>query len=219
MRENRGNMVAPLFHNILDSKRKKLLPQLDFLKDRFYLAGGTALALQIGHRTSVDFDFFTDTPFDNMQFYFQLEEAFCNDEIEKIQDSKDTLSVVLNKEIKISFFKIPYPVINPLIETDYIRLLTVLEIGAMKLIALTRAAYRDYVDLYFILQQYSLKRIFELCHKKFKNFDEGIYLKCLFSFHDIEIAPIHFQEGFHKEKEEIFSSIESKTRDYIRTIS
>src|SRR3989338_8729539 len=54
---------------ILDKPRKKILPQLGFAKRYgFYLAGGTALALHLGHRTSVDFDFYTPEKFGETQF-------------------------------------------------------------------------------------------------------------------------------------------------------
>ena len=209
-------MVKKLQYEILDSERKNVLPKLTFLRSRFYLAGGTALALQIGHRSSIDFDFFNQTAFDNMRLFIELEETFDENKIEKIQDLKDTLSIIIDNSIKLSFFRIPYPVITPLIQSQYIRLLPVLEIGTMKLIALTRAAYRDYVDLYFILQQCSLYEIFTLARRKYKNFDEGIYLKCLLYYDDIAISPIQFTKGFNRDKKEIFSFIELKTNEYLR---
>jgi hypothetical protein len=67
-------MVDQLHFKVLDDKRKKILPQLISLKDRFYLAGGTALALQLGHRSSIDFDFFSQIPFDNLNLYIEIEE-------------------------------------------------------------------------------------------------------------------------------------------------
>ena len=94
-----------LKYNILDDKRRLILPQLDFLKEQFYLAGGTALALQIGHRLSIDFDFFTQTPFNNMRLFMECEEIFNNNAIEKIQDTKDTLTILIDNDIKISMFK------------------------------------------------------------------------------------------------------------------
>ncbi|MBN2000530.1 nucleotidyl transferase AbiEii/AbiGii toxin family protein [candidate division KSB1 bacterium] len=209
-------MAFELKYDTLDEQRKKILPQLKFLKKDFYLAGGTALALQIGHRRSIDFDFFTQNPFDNFRLFIRYEQIFDKNVIEKTQDSKDTLSILIDKKIKISMFHIPYPVVSPLIVEKNLALLHVLEIGVMKLIALTRAALRDYVDLYYILQNYSLDDIFILARKKFKNFDEGIYLKCLLSYDDVEIAPIDYMKGFKKSESEIFSVIEKTTLDYIK---
>lgn len=209
-------MVDKLYFNILDRERMSVLPHLAFLKNRFYLAGGTALALQIGHRTSIDFDFFTENTFDNSRLFLEIEENFDQSAIEITQNLKDTLTIVLDKSVKISLFRTPYPVILPLIESNYLWLLPEIEIGVMKLIALTRAAYRDYVDLYFILKKYSLQEIIILAREKYKNFDEGIYLKCLLFYDDIEISPLQLQKGFVKKRKEIFSFIEQMTWEYLK---
>ena len=63
-----------MFLEVLDRKRKKLLPRLAFLKKYdFYMAGGTALALQLGHRTSIDFDFHTQKKFDSRKLREELD--------------------------------------------------------------------------------------------------------------------------------------------------
>lgn len=62
---------------VLDARRKKLLPRFSLLNQYgFYLAGGTALALHIGHRTSLDFDFYTNKSFDPDELYEELEAEF-----------------------------------------------------------------------------------------------------------------------------------------------
>jgi len=66
-----------MFSEVLDKKRKELLLQLGFLKKYgFYMAGGTALALQIGHRTSLDFDFYTKRKFDSRKLREDLDQIF-----------------------------------------------------------------------------------------------------------------------------------------------
>src|SRR3989338_92799 len=65
-----------MFYNILDQKRIEILPLFKFFKEKFYLAGGTGLALQLGHRDSVDFDFFTEDPFDTFKLYTEIREIF-----------------------------------------------------------------------------------------------------------------------------------------------
>lgn len=210
--------MKKLNYNVLDKKRKSILPGLSFLKDKFYLAGGTALALQIGHRVSVDFDYFTINKFDNLRLFNELQELFVNGKIEKIQDVKDTLSVLIDNQIKLSFFAITDKSVLPLIKTEYFSLLPVLEIGAMKLAALTRAAYRDYVDLYYILKKNNLNRIFDLAGRKYKNFDKGIYLKCLLSYNDVELSPIKYKKGFFRKEKDVFAFIEKETKKYIRAM-
>src|SRR3989344_2520717 len=97
-----------MFYDILDTERMNILPKLSFLKDRFYLAGGTGLALQLGHRDSVDFDFFAKESFNTFDVYKELLEVFGQENITKTLEEKGTLGVVLNKNIKLSFFSYPY---------------------------------------------------------------------------------------------------------------
>lgn len=68
--------MTNLHWEILDEHRQKFLPKLTFLKDKFYLAGGTAIALYLGHRDSVDFDFFSPDGFDLRELVKQIKAAF-----------------------------------------------------------------------------------------------------------------------------------------------
>jgi predicted nucleotidyltransferase component of viral defense system len=71
---------------VLDSSRSSILDKLSKFKDEFYLAGGTALALQIGHRISVDFDFFTTKEFDNFSLLKKLDHIFVDESILVVQN-------------------------------------------------------------------------------------------------------------------------------------
>ena len=96
-----------MYWDILDEKRKEILPFFSGLKKYgFYLAGGTALALMIGHRDSIDFDFFTEKDFDTEKLFDDLVYIFSIYEIERTRVEKNTLSVLVDGCIKISFFKI-----------------------------------------------------------------------------------------------------------------
>lgn len=212
-------MGIKLFYNVLDNKRKAILPLLAFLKKEFYLAGGTGISLQMGHRISVDFDYFTKKKFSNQRLIERLEQNFPEARIERIQDVTDTLTIILANTVKISFFRTPYKNILPLVDTPHFKLLPAEEIGAMKIIALTRAEYKDYVDIYFLLKKYGLNSIMKIAHKKYKTFDEGIYLKCLLSYSDIKMFPVKYQAGKKKPAKEIFAYIEKKTKEYIRRLS
>ena len=77
-----------MFYDILDEKRIKILPKLKFLKEEFYLAGGTALALQIGHRDSIDFDFFKQEKLDTEKLFYKIKNVFKEHKILKIQEEK-----------------------------------------------------------------------------------------------------------------------------------
>ena len=170
---------------ILDKKREKLLSQLVFLKKYgFYLAGGTALALQIGHRTSLDFDFYSERKFDNKKLFLELERKFKN--VILIQKPEQTLIVKING-VEVSFFHYPYPLIYPLVKYKDVYLASKEDIAAMKLIAISdRGTKRDFIDIYFLLKEFSLKRIFEFVIKKYPNFNIYVGLQGLTYFIDAE---------------------------------
>lgn len=201
--------------NILDKNRKALLPFLKEFKNGFYLAGGTALALQLGHRKSFDFDFFTLNDFNLTNLQKKIDSLFENYKLNIIQFEADTFSILIDEEVKLSFFKIDYEAINPFIENEWFWLCSELEIGAMKISALLRAAYRDYVDIYFLLKKYKLEEIINLCKQKYPVFEISVYLKALLSYEDIEITPIMYTVGFEKKPEEVFSFIKNQTKIYL----
>ncbi len=211
-------MEMKIHYNVLDAERKKLLPVLSSFKETFYLAGGTGLALQLGHRVSVDFDFFTSNDFDTTGLYRDCENIFNPYRVEMIQNETNTLSILLENRIKMSFLSFPYPVVLPLLRTNHVLIAQAMEIGAMKIAALLRATYRDYVDLYFLLQTFSLSELFKLAKKKFHNFDEGIYLKCLLAYDDVEMSPVKFKKGFAVKPSKVFASIERHTEEYLSAI-
>lgn len=208
-------MEKKLILDILDEKRKNLLPLFKEFKDEFYLAGGTGLALQIGHRESEDFDFFCIGRFNPEVLKKKINLLFKKHSIDTIQLETNTISILIDNEIKISFFKIEHKVQLPLVESKWLQLSSIEEIAAMKIIALLRAAFRDYVDLYFILNKYRLENIIALCEKKYTGFEKSLYLKALLSYEDVEIAPIKYTKGNEKKIEEIFSYIEKQTRLYL----
>ena len=105
-----------MFLSILSRKQIKLLEQLGFLKNYgFYLAGGTALAIQVGHCTSLDFDFYTKKNFDSRKLQHLLEEKFKKTIL--LQKDEDTLIVKIN-DVAVSFFKYTYPLIFPLVKQE-----------------------------------------------------------------------------------------------------
>ena len=128
----------------------KLLPEL---KD-FYLVGGTALALQIGHRRSVDFDLASRRPIDS----FELERHLISKgfQIQRIFTATGDEYSALIQKVKITFFHFPFDVGHPLSwEKGNITLPSIKDLAAMKAYALgRRSKWKDYVDLYFVLKSY-----------------------------------------------------------------
>ena len=142
-----------LHWEILDKHRLALLPKLVVFKDRFYLAGGTALALYLGHRDSIDFDFFTAKDFDSPSLMEELRTIFQELPIEEKMSHNNTLTLKVDN-VDMSFFKINENQLEPLRETEHIHLASLTDIGCMKLSALLgRSVLKDYVDLYAICKK------------------------------------------------------------------
>ena len=131
----------------------------------FVLAGGTALALHLGHRISVDFDLFAPAGMFPDRLLNRVAALPCA--LQVIQDKKDTLDVLLD-DIKCSFFSYPYP-FSPTRESYHaMPLAEVLDIAAMKLVAIAqRGAKKDFIDLYVILRQHSFGSVFANALRRF----------------------------------------------------
>ena len=99
----------------------------------------------------------------------------------------------MNQNIKISFFHYPYPLIDTLIEDEWMRIASIKDIACMKLSAIvSRATNKDYIDLYFILQKINLAQLLSAVELKFKNLDTNLVLKSLVYFKDVQEEPIRF---------------------------
>lgn len=211
-------MDVKLHYDVLNNKRFGIVKELQRFKNRFYLAGGTGLALQLGHRVSEDFDFFTAVPFKNELLNSELHKLFPTHTISVIQNEENTYTCLLNDDIKLSFFKLEYENIFPFVDTEYFNIAGIFEIGIMKMLALPRASYKDYVDLYYILNKYNLSELIDSAKKKHKDLNKSIYLKCLLSFEDLDMQPINFTNGFEIESSKVFKFIEIKVKMYLNEI-
>lgn len=187
-----------LHFEILDQKRQTLLPKIKLVGESFYLAGGTALALTIGHRDSIDFDFFCEKDIDTKMLFENCVRTFSPLTVTKTQEEENTLSVTIAEEVRLSFFSYPYPLIEPSINSDGLFLASLTDIGAMKLSAiLSRSTLKDYVDLYFILKTISLAELLASTNEKFGNIDQNLILKSLVYFDDIDpTEPIMYLPDF-----------------------
>jgi hypothetical protein len=121
------------------------------MRHRFVLAGGTSLTLHLGHRLSVDLDFFSEEDVLPDLLMGELRKAHLNPEV--LQLAPGTLSVMM-EGVKVSFFHYPYPFVDPSQPYEGLMVASILDVAAMKLVAIAqRSARRDFVDLYVILQQ------------------------------------------------------------------
>lgn len=146
-----------------------ILGKSDLLKTS-YMAGGSSLALQLGHRMSLDFDFFDEKNFDPQTVKIGLEKI--GQYIGSVQTA-DTMVGTFNG-VKFSLFPYDYPPIAPTKEFAGIQLASCEDIAAMKLVAITdRGEKKDYVDLYFLAKQFSFEQMFELYDKKYQLFAQN----------------------------------------------
>ncbi|MBU2564556.1 nucleotidyl transferase AbiEii/AbiGii toxin family protein [Patescibacteria group bacterium] len=171
---------------ILNQNQKKIIKKMEFLKNNFYLAGGTALALQLGHRTSKDFDFYSKKDFDSKKLYLDFKKEFSKDISEPIY-SENTLEFKIGIT-DISFFKYPYNLIGPFDNYKLLLLANIKDIAAMKVEAIIgRGTKRDFIDIYFLIKKFSLKKILEFTKKKYpETFNEYLCLRSLLYFKDAE---------------------------------
>ncbi|MEI7426072.1 MAG: nucleotidyl transferase AbiEii/AbiGii toxin family protein [Candidatus Moraniibacteriota bacterium] len=163
------------------------IAKLDFI-DKFYLAGGTALAVQIGHRESVDLDFFSYTKFSVHKLKQELSIAGI---LAVDYEDEDTLVGMLD-DVKISFFHYSYEQSYVLVKFEDIFLASEQDIAAMKLDTISaRGSKKDFVDIYFLLKKYSLNQLVEFFENKYKNiqYNKLHILKSLVYFDDANGDP------------------------------
>jgi hypothetical protein len=202
-----------MFYDILDKDRINVLPLLASLKDDFYLAGGTGLALQLGHRDSYDFDFFSEKNVDTEKLFLRIKEIFFGYNLVKTQEEENTLSVTINSNIKLSFFTFPYKLIEKLIEEPYLNVASIVDIACMKVSAITgRGTNKDYIDLYYILQKISLSELLKATNKKFPELDISLILKSLVYFDDVIEEPIRFKHDKEISMQEVKRFLEESVK-------
>lgn len=128
------------------------------------LVGGTSLALQYGHRNSVDLDFFGQIDED----YSVLHNMLCKyGPLHVLKESKNICIYIINN-IKVDFVNYKYPWIDKAIKEDGLCLASPIDIAAMKVNALEgRGTKKDFIDFYFLLQHYSLNEILDFYKRKY----------------------------------------------------
>jgi predicted nucleotidyltransferase component of viral defense system len=147
----------------------------------FYLVGGTALALQFGHRKSIDLDFFCDEAHDQEEIIAALPEPKM-----EFGRGKVFLGLYVN-EVKCDFVHFMFPRVKELIIEEGIRMASPLEIAAMKLWAITRrGAKKDFIDLYFLMEQFSLKEMLDFFARKFPTIEPFMVIRSLTYFEDAD---------------------------------
>ncbi len=221
---------------VLDSNIKDVCRKLGRTKlaSLFYLAGGTALALQLGHRRSLDLDFFLnpeehDFPSDLVAK--EIESLFRRNEIYPVVREGGCITWDING-IKTTFMEYPFCLAEPLVEGEKIDpalkgiyLASAVEIAVMKAYAISRkAAFRDYIDLYFVLREgiSDIETIIEYASSKYviggaSVFSEKMFLEQLTYLGDIEDceAGLNLVFGCCPERKELKSFLKSRVRRFL----
>lgn len=186
-----------MHEEILTETQLKLLPIVALFSKNFGLVGGTAVALHLGHRESIDFDLFSFKGFSSYSIKTKISKNAVIDTV--LVDKKEEYTFLING-VKFTFFHFPYKLLYSQSLGDIIKIPDILILAAMKAFALgRRAKWKDYVDLYFILKAgHTVAEITVRGVEIFGNeFNEKIFRTQLAYFKDIDYSEqIIYKKGF-----------------------
>lgn len=152
----------------------------------FYLVGGTALALQMGHRVSIDLDLFTTSEFDKVKLIDLLTDQY---EV-LIENEGKSMIISLIEGIKVDFVKMSYPILFPTVEIEQVRMLNIRDIAPMKIKAVVqRGSKKDFYDIFYLLDLFSLEEMLDIFKQKFTQHEIFYVIKSLTYFEDAEAYP------------------------------
>lgn len=190
---------------ILTEKQIELLPLVQKFAKDFGLVGGTAIALQIGHRRSIDFDLFSLQNFDNAKIRNKIiRNGWRIGRVYKDEEGQFTFST---ENVQITFFYYPFKIKFSKHFEEILKMPDLLTLAAMKAYALgRRVKWKDYVDLYFIINKYhSIDKMVKAGKEIYKGeFNERIFREALSYFDDVNYGEkIEFLPGFEVSEEKI----------------
>ncbi len=174
-----------LYYETINAGTLQLLKDLQAINEfhNLRLAGGTSLALQLGHRKSIDLDFFGKVNFDELDINL-LFNGFQSIEVVK---KSININVFIINGVKVDFVNYSYPWLFPSISKNGLQLAQMEDIAAMKIAAITgRGTKKDFVDLYFLLKKFSLDEILSFYKQKYSDASEYLAIKSLSYFEDAE---------------------------------
>lgn len=169
-------------HTLELLKELSAVPEFSALR----LVGGTSLALQYGHRTSIDLDFFgifdVDVAFsDILRRYGQL----------TVIKESSRIKVYLLDGVKVDFVYYDFPWLAPSLEAEGLTLATPPDIAAMKVNAIEgRGSKKDFIDLYYLLKHYTLQEILDFYQQKYPEHSVFRALMSMSYFEDAEMQPM-----------------------------
>lgn len=193
-----------MYLDILDSNQQELLPLVKQFSKSYYLVGGTAIALQIGHRRSIDFDLFTTNTVNKLRIKAAFQPHWTIQRV--IWEDLNQLHLMVN-DVKMTFYSYPFSIKANVDFQNVIKMPTLLELAAMKALALGgRAKWKDYVDLYFLFKDYctlidvsaKAKQIFE------GSFNPKLFREQLTYYKDVDYSEeVEYMPSFEVTDEQI----------------
>lgn len=205
--------MSALSLEVLDKNRLRVFKELKAFRRIGVLAGGTALALQLNHRRSEDFDIFVPKPIDKT--ISTVVKKVFGTFLEKTLDTSDQLTFITSNNVSITFVSYYYSPLKPLVKTDCINLYALDDLISNKAITIgRRGVWRDYVDIFYVLQNKitSLDKIIKDAEQRFgSNFSRKLFLEQLCYFSDLEIVKIEFiKKYYHPDEIKHFLTTEVK---------
>ncbi len=171
-------IIAPATFNLIQQ-----LQILSGLKE-FYLVGGTALALQLGHRNSIDIDLFTLNDFSDTDILELLNKHYT---VKEVFRRPGTIISLINN-IKTDFIRHNYALLKPPVREEGITFLSMEDIAGMKFHAIIQSGKRlkDFIDIYFLLEHFSMKQMVDFFAEKYTYSNPMIAMKAVNFFDDID---------------------------------
>lgn len=177
-----------LHENTVEQQTLEILKRLmqDSLLDEFVLVGGTALSLMIGHRKSIDLDFFTKNQFDASTLREELRAKY-RFEVDFFQ--MNTLKGTIN-DVAVDFLRHNYPDLESQVIFDGIRMASLRDIAAMKVNAILNSGSRikDFIDVAYLGRYLTMNEMVSSYTQKYPGLNEMMILKALLYFDDVDYS-------------------------------
>jgi len=210
--------MSKIHLELLDKPRLSVFKQLAIFKKGGYLAGGTALALQINHRVSEDFDVFIDKAVDT-DFRLKIKRHFGD--MKYYVNTLDQISFSTKEGVKVTFVWYYVKTLYPLVTSGSLALASINDIATDKAQTIgRRAVWRDYVDVFYLLKNkyVDLDNIIKMAHEKFKGeFISTQFLEQVRYFDDIKTVPIEYVDKKYSD-DEIKLYLQQTVEDYLKKI-
>ena len=204
-----------MYKEILSQEQTEITPLLKSFRKDFYLAGGTAIALHLGHRRSIDFDLFQENTLKTHKI-IKIIEGFGKPYL-VTRNTSEQLNLVVNG-VNVTFLQYPFQVAATQQVNDFARLPDLLTLAAMKSYALgRRSKWKDYVDLYFLLKDhFSIKQISSRAEEIFEQlFSEKLFRAQLSFFDDVDYQEVvEFMPGYQVSEEIIKARLVEWATDF-----